>query len=73
VKCSISINDVPKYITIMLSGLSRLSISKISKTSKELKSNELPQLGMVRFGLVWFFEVFLRTENQTNGPVLKIW
>jgi hypothetical protein len=28
-------------------------------------------LGMVRFGSVRFFRVFLRTENRTDGPVLR--
>jgi hypothetical protein len=30
-------------------------------------------IGMVRFGSVRFFKLFLRTENQTIGPVLGFW
>jgi hypothetical protein len=31
------------------------------------------RLGLVRFGSVRFFKVFLRTENRTIGPVLRFW
>jgi hypothetical protein len=46
------------------------SVVQLSGMGKSRTVDELgKELGMVRFGSVWFFNGFLRTPNQTIGSV----